>query len=163
MQILKNYLFYYSKVKITPIKFFLPVAERYIPQGICYSKAGKYQKEDKNKKSFTPKAENTQSLIIVLPAYNNTILNIPQTKIKFSIGKFFKGYYKDENRNVFNKESQTIELSAKFNLKSKLFISNFLKENNLQTVIIKDIKNQKIYQIEVEKPKLKKGKIRPIC
>ena len=127
---------------------FIPHKSQNHFSGICYYKAGLCRQIDKNKEAFTYLLHTKNSIIIILPQNETHIPLIPNTKYLIKQANIFYGFYKDDKDNVYNKESQTIELDTTFNLKSKLFINKFLKINSLKTIILKDTKTNKIYLIK---------------
>ncbi len=135
-------------LSIKEIKNFTPNKSKSHFSGICYYKAGLYRQIEKNKEAFANLLHNKNSIIIILPQNETRIPLIPNTKYLIKQGNIFYGFYKDDKENIYNKESQTIELDTYFNLKSKFFIHKFLKVNSLKTIILKDTKTNKIYLIK---------------
>lgn len=130
-------------LKLKEIKYFAPPSLKIPQSGVCYALGGVFHKIDKNSSAFLLKNPKTK-LVLILP------LNIRLTSTnKFSpIGHIFCGTYKDGSNNIYNKLSQTIELEQKLDSKSKNFIKDFLIQNNLKTLLLKDIETKKIYQIK---------------
>ncbi|MBR5154302.1 MAG: hypothetical protein IKW58_01090 [Alphaproteobacteria bacterium] len=129
-------------LQIKEIKYFITPSMEIPKSGICYTLGGFFHKIYKNKRAFRKTTPNT-NLIIILPNH----INLKQDDLPNKVAHIFLGAYQEDN-NIYNKSSQTIELEDKLDSKSLNFINQIIQKNNLQTLILKELKTNKIYQIK---------------